>query len=576
MRTSGAGARTGCGPRRRGRPRERSRRHRARRGSLRIPEESSSRARSDDGYDQRASAASWEGRREICNSASRRRKPQNAHVRRSTSANRQRDGGARRHRVPSQAPVTRKKDGAYNAEPAASVRARVSEGEIGIAISGEEREHATSLALARRMQRGGGHSSRDSARRRGHSSPRAAEPYQQKKNTRKRDEYLSLLLGKAPADETQAAAERSPQTSPGTVARAKQLEKELARRRRLLELEQGLGARIIARSDGADLGNDPGSPRSPRSRQMMAAANRREREQNARRARKGKGNSSNYSSAPPFDAEPVARRINRRKEMERRKIQDGNVNRLIRAVKSGIVELQLCVWEWQKEKTFKSKDVARTRRVSLRRKLHRLLEDHRRSVVELVAAVRNWQSERGMDAFLWNDIDIMDLLRRMPSLCGSSSDEAHDFVTGTLEAYESEFGLGFLGESDKVVGFLGFAVGDGDVVRRLDGTTDCNLFVLTPEDRIRAARLWAKTTAEHLARSLLYRASGIHGGEDDDDEDNPEDEQLPFSCPEDMPPCRLATGRANRRWPMPEFRHVGGDNWRELDAKAFCRGAGVV
>ena len=136
------------------------------------------------------------------NSASRRRKPQNAQVRRSTSANRhQRDGGARRHRVPSQAPVTRKKDGAYNAEPAASVRARVSEGEIGIAISGEEREHATSLALARRMQRGGGHSSRDSARRRGHSSPRAAEPYQQKKNTRKRDEYLSLLLGKAPADD---------------------------------------------------------------------------------------------------------------------------------------------------------------------------------------------------------------------------------------------------------------------------------------------------------------------------------------------------------------------------------------
>ena len=319
--------------------------------------------------------------------------------------------------------------------------------------------------------------------------------------------------------------------------------------------EQGRD-RIIARSDGADLGNDPGSPRSPRSRQMMAAANRRERDQNARRARKGKGDSSNYSSAPPFDAEPVARRINRRKEMERRKIQDGNVNRLIRAVKSGIVELQLCVWEWQKEKTFKSKDVARTRRVSLRRKLHRLLEDHRRSVVELVAAVRNWQSERGMDAFLWNDIDIMDLLRRMPSLCGSSSDEAHDFVTGTLEAYESEFGLGFLGESDKVVGFLGFAVGDGDVVRRLDGTTDCNLFVLTPEDRIRAARLLGEDDeAEHLARSLLYRVSGftvVKMMMTKTIQRMSNSFLLPRRhAARVSPPPRWA---ANRRWPMPKLR----------------------
>jgi hypothetical protein len=489
----------------------------------------------------------------------------------------------------------REKKEVYNAESARAVRARVAHGGgIGVALSaGDEREHATSLALARRMQRGDGRdddgsfddSSPRSSRRSGHSagrhrhrqptSPRASaasEAYQQPKNTREPDEYLALLLGKTPQDA--AAKAQSPRTSPGTVARAKQLEKELARRRRLLELEQGLGDRIIARTEGGYGDPDPDDGvlenGSPRSRQLHAAANRRGHQQRARNLRKGHDN--NDSSAAPFDTEPVARRINRRKEMERKKIQDGNVNRLIRAVKSGIVELQLCVWEWQKEKTFKSKDVARTRRVSLRRKLHRLLEDHRRSVVELVAAVRHWQSERGMAAFLWNDLDIMDLLRRMPSICGSSSDEAHGLAPGTTEAYECEFGLGFLGESDKVVGFLGFAVGDGDIVRRLDGTTDCNMFALIPEDRIRAARLLGEDAeAEHLARSLLYGVVGVGGGDDDDEEeDKPGDVQFPFSCPEDMPlVCRLChAGERTDDGRCPNCGHCGGDDWRELDAEA--------
>ena len=68
----------------------------------------------------------------------------------------------------------------------------------------------------------------------------------------------------------------------------------------------------------------------------------------------------------------------------------------------------------------------------------------------------------------------------------------------------------------------------------------------------------------------MYRASGIHGGEDDDDEDNPEDEQFPFSCPEDMPlVCRLChAGERTDDGRCPNCGHVGGDNWRELDAKA--------
>ena len=484
------------------------------------------------------------------------------------------------HRISSSAHGINKK-GQYKAEPAASVRARVAKDEIGIAISEEERQHATSLALARRMQRGGensrnGGSPRIRSANRRRQSPRTSAAYQQSKNTREPDEYLSLLLGK----DTRGTIipPKSTESSPGTVARAKQLEKELARRRRLLELEQGLGDRIIARSEGAN--EDADVPLSPRSRQMRAASNRRKHQIANRKSSRSHGKEDNQEGSDtilsgarngaPFDTEPVARRINRRKEMEKRKIMDGNVNRLIRAVKSGIVELQLCVWEWEKEKTFKSKDVARSRRVSLRRKLHRLLEDHRRAVVELVAAVRNWQSERGMESFVWNDLDIMDLLRRMPSIPGASSEAARTYAPGTQEAYESEFGLGFLGESDRIVGFLDFAVGDGDIVQRLDGTSDCNLFLLTPQDRIRAARLLGENAeAEHLARSLLY-GSNKSGSDEDDDENNSENDEFPFSCPEDMPlVCRIChAGERGEDGTCPNCGHIGGANWRELDEEA--------
>jgi hypothetical protein len=121
---------------------------------------------------------------------------------------------------------------------------------------------------------------------------------------------------------------------------------------------------------------------------------------------------SRRSPKSALDKEPLARRIERRKAKEKQKIMDGNVTRLIRACKSVVVELQLCVWDWAKKPTFKSKDVARARRVKLRRTLHRLLDDHRHCVMELTLAVRNWTASRDRTTFLWNDeVDVLDLVR---------------------------------------------------------------------------------------------------------------------------------------------------------------------
>ena len=83
----------------------------------------------------------------------------------------------------------------------------------------------------------------------------------------------------------------------------------------------------------------------------------------------------------------------------------------------------------------------------------------------------------------------------------ASSDGARHFMPGTCEAWESEFGLSFLSEVDGVVDFLGFTVGHGDVVARLDGGLDCNMMVLIPEDRVRALRLLGEhREADHMAR----------------------------------------------------------------------------
>ena len=77
-------------------------------------------------------------------------------------------------------------------------------------------------------------------------------------------------------------------------------------------------------------------------------------------------------------------------------------------------------------------------------------------------------------------------------------------MPGTCEAWESEFGLSFLSEVDGVVDFLGFTVGHGDVVARLDGGLDCNMMVLIPEDRVRALRLLGEhREADHMAASIL-------------------------------------------------------------------------
>jgi hypothetical protein len=201
-----------------------------------------------------------------------------------------------------------------------------------------------------------------------------------------------------PADELSPRhAVTSSHDSPSSAQKAMALEKELKRKKRLFEIEQGLNSSRGSKS--------PRSPRSPRSELEIL------KNQN--------GNKSNNlnkqkSSAMEKRCEPLARRIERRKQKEQQKMMDANVTRLIRAVKSVVVELQLCVWEWAKKPTFKSKDVARSRRIKLRRTLHRLLDDHRHAVMDLITAVRNWAQARSKQTFMWNDEwDVLDLVRML-------------------------------------------------------------------------------------------------------------------------------------------------------------------
>ena len=466
--------------------------------------------------------------------------------------------------------------------------------EIGIVAKGQQEtnhydtrraleQHKSNVSRAKDMQHGGeggraddegvwytGHNShnRIEKRLRKHNNKKnndSNEPaYTQATNTRQPDAYLNILLGKSPPrdegkqgdwvqpdegkrsereqqQQQQQQQQRSPRRSPGspgTIQKAMALEKELKRRRRLLEIESGM------------LDNNASNYKGKK--EIASRVDHRREKIEA-----------------PFDVEPVARRIQRRKEMEKQKMMDGNVTRLIRAVKSVVVELQLMVWDWAKSPTFKSKDVARGRRVALRRKLHRMLDDHRRAVINLVSAVRNWSSDRGMETFIWNGHDVLDLLRRMPTIIGSSSDGAREFMAGTPEAHQAEFGVSFLSEIDGVVDFLGFAIGDGDVVQRIDGAVDCNMMLLTPSDRVRALRLLGETReADHMAASILMVLN--NGNLDGNFTDEDEEETFPYNCPEDMPlACRLChAGERADDGKCQNCGHKGGDNWRVLDQEA--------
>jgi hypothetical protein len=155
----------------------------------------------------------------------------------------------------------------------------------------------------------------------------------------------------------------------------------------------------------------------------------------------------------------------------------------------------------------------------------------------------------------------------MPSIIGSSSDGARSFMPGSAEARESEFGLSFLAEVDTVVDFLGFSVGHGDVVQRVDGAVDCNMMVLIPEDRVRALRLLGEDReADHMASSILM--SNQMNEEDEEEEDMTM--EFPYSCPEEMPlVCRLChAGERADDGKCPNCGHVGGSDWKELDSKA--------
>jgi hypothetical protein len=224
-----------------------------------------------------------------------------------------------------------------------------------------------------------------------------------------------------PADDIRHGS--APYPSPSSMQKAMALDKELKRKKRLFDMENGLGAHkvgsprtsppVSARVDSHR--TTPRSPRSPRS-ELDYLKHSQQNGHPTKGQRHGQSSSSSSMSRrspkSALDKEPLARRIERRKAKEKQKLMDGNVTRLIRACKSVVVELQLCVWDWAKKPTFKSKDVARARRVKLRRTLHRLLDDHRHCVMELTLAVRNWTASRDRTTFLWNDeVDVLDLVR---------------------------------------------------------------------------------------------------------------------------------------------------------------------
>ena len=128
---------------------------------------------------------------------------------------------------------------------------------------------------------------------------------------------------------------------------------------------------------------------------------------------------------------------------------------------------------------------------------------------------------------------------------------------------ESEFGLSFLAEVDTVVDFLGFSVGHGDVVQRVDGAVDCNMMVLIPEDRVRALRLLGEDReADHMASSILM--SNQMNEEDEEEEDMTM--EFPYSCPEEMPlVCRLChAGERADDGKCPNCGHVGGSDWKKV------------
>ena len=245
--------------------------------------------------------------------------------------------------------------------------------------------------------------------------------------------------------------------------------------------------------------------------------------------------------------------IKHRKKEEAKKRVESNCLRLARALKSNVVEIQLCVWDWQKtrDQKFKSKEVRKNKNASLRKDLSRRLSGHRRCIVNLIEAVREWQSvNKTKQSFLYEGEDVYRLIMRMPILAPADKDEDRTVL--------HDFSLAALSSDESIIAYLGFR--PGNVARRSNGRIDTNPFLLPPFDLKRLAILSGNK------EDAVVGDVGIN----DDEHSDEDDEQFPYDCADDMPlVCHICNvGNRDDNGICIGCGHVGGNDWRERDAKA--------
>eukprot|EP00945_MAST-04E_sp_MAST-4E-sp1_P001957 g1957.t1 len=255
----------------------------------------------------------------------------------------------------------------------------------------------------------------------------------------------------------------------------------------------------------------------------------------------------------PKPQPPAGDIIKDRKREEARKRVESNCIRLSRALKSNVVEIQLCIWDWQKtrDRKFKSKEVRKQKRLGLRKDLSRRLSNHRRACVNLIEAVKEWQKmNKTKQAFMFQGEDVYRLIMRMPVLPAAEKHEERTLL--------HEFSLSLLSSDEEVISWLGFR--PGNVAHRSNGFIDTNPFLLPPFDLKRLSVL----TGNREDSLIAQMEEEENEGEDSDDE------QYPYACAEDMPLCCFIcnVGTRTDTGICANCGHKGTSDWQERDAKA--------
>ena len=362
----------------------------------------------------------------------------------------------------------------------------------------------------------------------------------QGKSLKERDPYLALLLGKLEDD---IEAVENP------VERTVSSQANNDRLRKLEEIEQ----RYLQRSEY----NESVLPESlyEKKQRKMKKQNSKPRLTLVERQRMEKKRKQKLNEeAEMRRTKPAKDIIKERKMREHRKRVESNCLRLCRALKSNVVEVQLCIWDWQKTRgqKFKSKEVQRNKRLMLRKDLAKKLSNHRRCIVNLVESIKDWQKvNKTKQSFMFDGEDVYKLIIKMPLLPIAEH--------GQDRTLENDFSLAPLGNDDGIKNWLGFE--PGTIVRRDDDLIDTNPFLLPPFDLKRLAVLTGDQNDMLVAQTVQIES---------DEEENDDEDVFPYSCAEEMPlVCFICNvGSRDSNGACANCGHVGGDNWQERDAQA--------